>query len=298
MAFSRKLLNNPSVGDIIAVAGRSTKEAKSVDVKLYRDEADTCHVRIQLNFIQKRLQLNSYVDGVWGNEEFAKDPLQLKPGDQFKLYIHLSSNTFNIALEGRPVCDFKMRVDMKTIDRLTVKEDIESVCMMDHRRTCPSLFPSLQKFDPKYSQSFEKPKPVTGGQWMKITGMVTGKEGSFTLMLPRGENLFLALKMEVDFSSQKVVLSSQDDNGEIVNLQLVKGFPFAMNKVFHLLLHFESGHIYISVDHIKMATYNYPSQNAMHTIIGMKTTSVNGCQLEVLEFDEELYVGDGMKSSI
>ncbi|VDK17681.1 unnamed protein product [Anisakis simplex] len=130
--YTSGLFSPLRAGQMIVVTGRVNNDAKRFTVSLMRGASymrapgAEAVLHIDVRFDENQVVMNTMEKTLkWGEEERAPNPF--KRGRSFYLLIRIDTDKFGIMADHEKVHDFKMRLDLKTIEYLTVTGDVTEV---------------------------------------------------------------------------------------------------------------------------------------------------------------------------
>uniref|UniRef100_A0A915PRJ5 Galectin n=1 Tax=Setaria digitata TaxID=48799 RepID=A0A915PRJ5_9BILA len=264
-----------------------------------------CEFDCHLNYIvliwmfgprpDRQIVLNSLIGNRWGVEERYNNVF--KEGAEFSMRILVLANYFNIAVDGRHLCDYLHRLPISDIKAIYIGGNVRISTIeyqgVDNARNSVQL-EAIDKAE-KLSINYITRKPkmpfemrlkdrLSHGVKVLITGTpLMNAERFFINFLTQAEHFF---HFRVDFSvgdKKEAVVRNCTQHGKWQKEEReMCSFPFRRGITFDIVFYFEEKHISITVNSSHFANFNY---RGFSKLVHVESITIRGdLSLQKIEF--------------
>ncbi|XP_065838934.1 uncharacterized protein [Oscarella lobularis] len=193
----------------VEIKGKAGPSPYRFNVNLMLDEAEQNNaLHFNPRFDQRQVVLNSKTNGKYGGEEKPPAEFLFEPNKKFKIRIFVTSEDFQLAVNGRCLYFYKHRLPYQSIRRLVINDQPKagpSVFINDisiKEEGGPSLISNgrvVQLIPKSYPYSTLRMRPdgsvdAFGGRGKKAQFQIVARGGNFLFKNVKNPSLFLAIK--------------------------------------------------------------------------------------------------------
>lgn len=222
MNFLSVLSDSPANGHVFIVSGKTSYSSEKFTVSLTCGKAPTSDVAlmISVDFLQNKIQRSACVNGNWTQSEGSENCTgnvanPIKRGEQFKIYILVGDDKFNVSIDDDQFCNFAYKLPVNNVKAITVNGDVETVNQADHRKVFPTVYPIVSSdYDDIVFSGFI-PKKYSPGHVVVLTGLPSASpEGEFVIMFNEDDCRRQLIHFNARFDEKTVVVNTMHDDDE------------------------------------------------------------------------------------
>ncbi|VDM53585.1 unnamed protein product, partial [Angiostrongylus costaricensis] len=255
-------------GQTLCIKGGINSDAHRVEVNFLEGAAQIdpgqAALHLNLRFDEKKIVMNSFINGAWGKEERESMPCKL--GQPVELRIRVNNDFMEISCDGKKLHEYKHRLPYEKIDYLQIKGDC----------TLSSVHWGGRFYEIPWETAFPDGH-LKAGQRITIYGIPKGERWNLDLLGRNGDVLF---HFNPRFKEKHIVRNSCK-GGVWSNEEREGPFPFEKERGFTLTLENEPYSMQIFVNDDRIGTFAHRTQNPGQDYIGMR---VDG-NIEVTNID-------------
>ncbi|CAG9540939.1 unnamed protein product [Cercopithifilaria johnstoni] len=244
----------------------------------------------------RQIVLNSLIGNRWGMEERYANVF--KKGNEFSLRILVLTNYFNIAVDGRHLCDYLHRIPITDIRTIFIAGNVR-ISTIEYQDINNTAIPKQMELTDEVGKLFindiiRKPKipfnmrlgeRLSYGIKVLVTGTPLMNAECFTIdfLTPMEHFFHFRVDFAVGNEKQEAVVRNSTEFGEWQKEEReMCFFPFRRGNTFDIMFHFEEEYISITVNSSHFVNFNYRrSSKLMH----VESITVKGdLSLQKIEF--------------